>query len=344
MNDLSVGRLLNDVRQLISAARHAVVNSVNQAMVRTYWEIGRRIFEEEQQGKQRADYGKGLIQALSQELTKEFGKGFSTTNLANMRLFYTSFPIFQTVSGKLSWSHYMALLRVDNERARNFYLRECEAAQWSVRQLERQIRSSYFERLLASAHQEIVRAEADASNQEMLMRPQDVIKDPYILEFLDMKENKDYLERDLETALLDKLSDFLLELGRGFAFVARQQRITTESGQHFYIDLVFYNFMLRCFVLIDLKRGQLTHQDIGQMDMYVRMYDEMKRQPDDAPTIGLILCADNDKTVMRYSSLNGSTQLFASKYKFLLPTEEEIRHLLSERSDIPTDRTSNQEI
>ena len=176
----------------------------------------------------------------------------------------------------------------------------------------------------------------------MLMRPQDIIKDPYILEFLDMKENKDYLERDLETALLDKLSDFLLELGRGFAFVARQQRITTESGQHFYIDLVFYNFMLRCFVLIDLKRGQLTHQDIGQMDMYVRMYDELKRQPDDAPTIGLILCADNDKTVMRYSSLNGSTQLFASKYKFLLPTEEEIRHLLSDRCDIPSDGTGNQ--
>lgn len=306
-------------------------------MVHTYWKIGRRIVEEEQQGKQRADYGQGLLRTLSTELSKEFGKGFSASNLANMRQFYITFPIFQTVSGKLSWSHYMTLLRIDNESARNFYLKECEAAQWSVRQLERQIRSSYFERLLASAHQEIVRAEAETANHEMLMRPQDIIKDPYILEFLDMKENKDYLERDLETALLDKLSDFLLELGRGFAFVARQQRITTEGGQHFYIDLVFYNFLLRCFVLIDLKRGQLTHQDIGQMDMYVRMYDELKRQPDDAPTIGLILCADNDKTVMRYSSLNGSTQLFASKYKFLLPTEEEIRLLLSERSRFSSD-------
>lgn len=337
MSDLPAKNLLNDVRQLISAARYSVVNSVNQVMVHTYWKIGQRIVEEEQQGKQRADYGKGLLQTLSTELSKEFGKGFSASNLANMRLFYITFPIFQTVSGKLSWSHYMALLRIDNESARNFYLKECVAAQWSVRQLERQIRSSYFERLLASAHQEIVRAEAEAANHEMLMRPQDIIKDPYILEFLDMKENKDYLERDLETALLDKLSDFLLELGRGFAFVARQQRITTEGGQHFYIDLVFYNFLLRCFVLIDLKRGQLTHQDIGQMDMYVRMYDELKRQPDDAPTIGLILCADNDKTVMRYSSLNGSTQLFASKYKFLLPTEEEIRLLLSERSGTSSD-------
>lgn len=343
MSDLPAMSLLNDVRQLISAARHSVVNSVNQVMVYTYWEIGRRIFEEEQQGKHRADYGKGLIQALSAELSKEFGKGFSTSNLANMRLFYTTFPNFQTVSGKLSWSHYMALLRVDNESARSFYLKECEAAQWSVRQLERQIRSSYFERLLASAHQESVRAEAEAANCEMLMRPQDIIKDPYILEFLDMKENKDYLERDLETALLDKLSDFLLELGRGFAFVARQQRITTEGGQHFYIDLVFYNFLLRCFVLIDLKRGQLTHQDIGQMDMYVRMYDELKRQPDDAPTIGLILCADNDKTVMRYSSLNGSTQLFASKYKFLLPTEDEIRLLLSERIGTTSNRGKRQD-
>lgn len=320
--------LVDDIRHLILSGRTQVVTAVNVAMVSTYWAIGRRIVEEEQQGQARAEYGTYLLQELSHVLTQEFGKGFHVRNLQMIRKFYLTFPIANTLCSQLSWSHYRLLLRLENKEARDFYLKEAAAAQWSVRQLERQMQSFYFERLLASPHKNLVEKEAQATGIQLVNTPEQILKDPFILEFLDLKENKDYLEKDLEEGLTVKLADFLLELGRGFAFVERQQRITTESGDHYYIDLVFYNYLLRCFVLIDLKRGKLSHQDIGQMDMYVRLYEKFKRQEGDNPTVGLILCSDNDKTVMEYSMLKESKQLFASKYQLYLPTQEEVARLL----------------
>ena len=324
--------LVDDIRHLILSGRTQVVTAVNIAMVSTYWAIGRRIVEEEQQGQARAEYGTYLLQELSHVLTQEFGKGFHVRNLQMIRKFYLTFPIANTLCSQLSWSHYRLLLRLENQEARDFYLKDA-AAQWSVRQLERQMQSFYFERLLASPHKNLVKEEALSTGMQLVNTPEQILKDPFILEFLDLKENKDYLERDLEEGLTVKLADFLLELGRGFAFVERQQRITTESGDHYYIDLVFYHYLLRCFVLIDLKRGKLSHQDIGQMDMYVRLYEKFKKQEGDNPTVGLILCSDNDKTVMEYSMLKESKQLFASKYQLYLPTQEEVARLLGNREE-----------
>lgn len=325
--------LVDDIRHLILSGRTQVVTAVNVAMVSTYWAIGQRIVEEEQKGQARAEYGAYLLQELSQVLTQEFGKGFHVRNLQMIRKFYLTFPIANTLCSQLSWSHYRLLLRLENPEARDFYLKEAVAAQWSVRQLERQMQSFYFERLLASSHKNLVKEETQSTGMQLINTPEQILKDPFILEFLDLQENKNYLERDLEEGLTTKLADFLLELGRGFAFVERQQRITTESGDHYYIDLVFYNYLLRCFVLIDLKRGKLSHQDIGQMDMYVRLYENFKRQEGDNPTVGLILCSDNDKTVMEYSMLKESKQLFASKYQLYLPTQEEVARLLGHREE-----------
>lgn len=325
--------LVDDIRHLILSGRTQVVTAVNVAMVSTYWAIGQRIVEEEQKGQARAEYGAYLLQELSQVLTQEFGKGFHVRNLQMIRKFYLTFPIANTLCSQLSWSHYRLLLRLENPEARDFYLKEAVAAQWSVRQLERQMQSFYFERLLASSHKNLVKEETQSTGMQLINTPKQILKDPFILEFLDLQENKNYLERDLEEGLTTKLADFLLELGRGFAFVERQQRITTESGDHYYIDLVFYNYLLRCFVLIDLKRGKLSHQDIGQMDMYVRLYENFKRQEGDNPTVGLILCSDNDKTVMEYSMLKESKQLFASKYQLYLPTQEEVARLLGHREE-----------
>ena len=313
---------INDIKALINEAHQHVVRSVNTVMVITYWEIGRRIVEEEQNGSNRAEYGKYIIESLS-----KFGKGFGETNLKYFRQFYLAFPIRHALRGELSWTHYRQLIRVENEEARAFYLNEAAECGWSSRQLERQINSFYYQRLLASQHQDVVKHEAEQNNTPF--SPEEVLKDPYILEFLDLKENKDYLEVDLETALINKLQDFLLELGKGFSFVARQQRITTEAGKHYYIDLVFYNYLLKCFVLIDLKIGTLTPQDVGQMDLYVRLYEKRKRTDTDNPTIGIILCSQNDETVVQYSMLAESRQLFASQYKLYMPTEEELKKLLS---------------
>ena len=318
---------VSDIKALINEARQHVVRSVNTAMVITYWEIGRRIVEEEQNGSNRAEYGKYLILNLAEALTNEFGNGFNERNLRLMRQFYQSFPIRNTLCTELSWSHYRLLMRVENEESRDFYLKEAVECAWSVRQLERQINSFYYQRLLASQNKEVVQHEAEQNNTSIT--PADVLKDPYILEFLDLKENKDYLEADLETALIDRLQDFLLELGKGFSFVARQQRITTEAGKHYYVDLVFYNYLLKCFVLIDLKIGTLTPQDVGQMDLYVRLYEDQKRTDTDNPTIGIILCSQNDETVVKYSMLAESRQLFASQYKLYMPTEEELKRLIS---------------
>ena len=318
---------ISDIKALINEARQHVVRSVNTAMVITYWEIGRRIVEEEQNGSNRAEYGKYLILNLAEALTNEFGNGFNERNLRLMRQFYQSFPIRNTLCTELSWSHYRLLMRVENEEARDYYLKEAIESSWSVRQLERQINSFYYQRLLASQNKEVVQHEAEQNNTSIT--PADVLKDPYILEFLDLKENKDYLEADLETALINRLQDFLLELGKGFSFVARQQRITTEAGKHYYVDLVFYNYLLKCFVLIDLKIGTLTPQDVGQMDLYVRLYEDQKRTDTDNPTIGIILCSQNDETVVKYSMLAESRQLFASQYKLYMPTEEELKRLIS---------------
>ena len=316
----------SEIRTLIIKAQQHVVRSANTAMVVTYWEIGRRIVEEEQKGSDRAEYGKFLLKDLAKVLTAEFGKGFGETNLKYFRQFYKVFPIRHTLRGELSWSHYRQLIRVDDDKARTFYLKEAAECTWSSRQLERQINTFYYQRLLASNNQDVVRSETKQCNAEV--SPSAILKDPYILEFLDLKENKDYLEADLESALIDRLKDFLLELGKGFSFVARQHRVTTEAGKHYYIDLVFYNYLLKCFVLIDLKIGTLTPQDVGQMDLYVRLYEKLKRTATDNPTLGIILCSQNDETVVKYSMLSESSQLFASQYKLYLPTEEELKQLV----------------
>ena len=317
---------INDISNILHAARKYVASSVNTAMVQAYWLIGKRIVMQEQNGYGRAEYGKQIIEKLSDALTKEFGKGFGITNLKYIRQFYVMFPIGHALRDELSWTHYRLLLRVEDEKARTFYLNEAAENGWSSRQLERQINSFYYQRLLASHNKGVVKHEAEKHNVEI--SPSKLLKDPYVLEFLDIKENSDYLEADLEKALINKLQDFLLELGKGFAFVARQQRITTEAGKHYYVDLVLYNYILKCFVLIDLKTGVLTPQDVGQMDMYVRLYEKQKRTATDNPTIGIILCSQNDKTVVEYSMLSDNKQLFSSQYKLYMPTEEELNRIV----------------
>lgn len=313
--------LYQNIRKLILEAKQKVVVTVNTVMVEVYWQIGRYIIEEEQQGKKRAEYGKQQIKLLAEKLKEEFGSGYDRSNLLRMKNFYRLFPIRDAVRHELSWTHYRSLLRVESEQARNFYIQEAIANNWGTRALDRQIKSLYYERLLSSKERKDVIAEMQEKTKDL--QPEEILKDPYILEFLDLKDQKTYLESELEQALMDKLNEFLLELGKGFAFVGRQKRISTES-KHFYIDLVFYNYILKCFILIDLKVGELTHQDIGQMDMYVRLYEDKYKNADDNPTIGLILCTHKDQTVVKYSVLNENKQLFASKYVLYLPTEAEL--------------------
>jgi predicted nuclease of restriction endonuclease-like (RecB) superfamily len=314
--------LYSEIRVLIETARESIVKSVNWAMVITHWEIGRRIVEEEQYGKERAVYGNFLIANLSAQLTQEFGKGFDARELRKMRQFYLTFPIRDSLRPELSWTHYRLLLRVDDSEARAFYLTESITGGWSSRQLDRQISTAYYQRLLSSKDKSLLQREAAQSNE--LLQPSDFLKEPFVLEFLNI-ETPNYLEKDLENAILNNLQDFLLELGKGFSFVARQQRITTEAGKHYKIDLVFYNYLLKCFVLIDLKIGTLTPQDVGQMDMYVRLYEQQKKPVGDNPTLGIILCSERDDTVVQFSVLNGSEQLFASQYQLYLPTENQLK-------------------
>lgn len=323
--------LLSHIAAVIQQSRQQVQQAVNSAMVQCYWQIGRLIVEHEQQGQARAVYGKQQLQTLSEQLTAEFGKGFDARNLRNMRAFFLAYPNWNAVRTELSWTHYRTLLRVDNPDARDWYQREAAEQYWSARALERQIDKLYYERLLSSRDKAPVRAEAaqkisEEDRQEQQLRPHDVLRDPYILDFLNLPSQQ-LLESDLEQGLLDNLQAFLLELGKGFAFVARQQRIRTED-QDFYIDLVFYHFKLKCFLLIDLKLGKLTHQDVGQMDSYVRIYDKQQRAADDNPTIGLILCSQKSEAVVKYSVLTDSEQLFAAKYLPFLPTEEELKREL----------------
>jgi len=300
-------------------------------MVQTYWNIGRLIVEHEQKGNKRAVYGTQQLQQISDSLTVEFGKGFDVSNLRKMRQFYQVFPIQDAVSLKLSWSHYRRLIRIEDDTARDWYLQESIENNWSSRALDRQIGSLYYERLLSSKEVVPVRDEAKAKTDTLAVDTKNFLRDPYIFDFCNLP-TKSLLESDLEQALMDNLQAFLLELGKGFAFVARQQRLSVEE-QDFYIDLVFYNFKLKCFLLIDLKLGKLTHQDVGQMDTYVRVYDKFHKGDDDNATIGLILCSEKSQAVAKYSVLSDSKQLFSSKYLPFLPSEDELRaELLRERN------------
>ena len=322
--DSDLAPLLGSLGELIRQARQKALRVVDTLHVHTCWHMGRHIIEYEQVGAARAAYGKQLLPTLAKALTLEFGKGFDTSNLRYMRLFYQAFPKCDALRHELSWTHYRTLLRVENDSARQWYMNECAVLNWSTRALERQIGTLYYERLLVSQDRTAVKQEAATNVAPLNKSPREFVRDPVLLEFWGMPTVTGLFETGLEQALIDHLQGFLLELGKGFAFVARQQRISTES-KDFYVDLVFYNYLLKCFVIFDLKRGELTHQDIGQMDMYVRLYDDLKRGPEDCPTVGIILCAQKDASVVRYSVLNDNEQLFASKYTLILPTEDELR-------------------
>jgi predicted nuclease of restriction endonuclease-like (RecB) superfamily len=321
MNEVVDLQFYSQIRDILSAARNKVYSAANFAMVEAYWHIGKSIVEK-QGGETRAEYGAGLIAELSARMTVDFGKGFTATNLKYMRQFYLAFPIGHTLRDQLSWSHYRLLMRVENEQARQFYLDECAKSVWSTRQLERQINSFFYERLLSSQNKNEVAAEIQILAPAKT--PEDIIRDPYVLEFLGLEPSASFFESDLEQALIEHLQKFLLELGRGFSFVARQKRFTFD-GRHFYIDLVFYNYLLKCFVLIDLKLGDLSHQDLGQMQMYVNYYTREMMNEGDNPPIGIVLCADKSDTVVKYTLPEQNTQIFASKYKLYLPTEDELR-------------------
>ncbi len=316
--------LLGRLRGLIQEARQHALRAVDVVQVRTCWEVGRHIVEFEQGGADRAKYGTKLLPRLADRLTAEFGRGFDASNLRYMRLFYGVFPNCDALRHELSWTHYRTLLRLDDPQARTWYMREAAEQNWSSRALVRQIGTLYYERLLASKDRRSVRKEAHHKLAAYKPTPREFVRDPVLLEFLGLPNTGKLLESGLEQSLIENLQAFLLELGKGFAFVARQQRISTES-KDFYVDLIFYNYLLKCFVLFDLKTGELTHQDIGQMDMYVRIYDDQRRGPEDNPTVGIILCAQKDASVVRYSVLQGNEQLFASKYRLVLPSEEELR-------------------
>ena len=319
--------LLADSRNIIETARRFAYKSINVALVQRNWLLGRRIAEEKVDEDGRAEYGKQVIQNLAHQLTMDYGKGFDFSSLYKYLRFYRVFPILDSVSPKcgniLSWTHYRTLLQVNDSVAREWYLNEAAQQAWGVRTLQRNISSQYYQRLLMSQHKDLVEKEM----QELTAPLQDrleFIKNPVIAEFLGLSQNSDFTETELEKSILNNIQKFLMELGKGYAFVARQQHIHTEKEDYF-IDLVFYNFILKCFVLVDLKTSKITHQDVGQMDMYVRMFDSLKRTEGDNPTLGIILCADTDSDIAKYSILHGNEQLFASKYTLYLPSEEELR-------------------
>lgn len=364
--------LYKEIKAILTEARQSAYRSVNFVMVIAYWEVGKRIVTHEQGGAKRAGYGEAVLKELSQQLTKDFGKGFSLTSLKDFRQFYLTFPetekshalrgqlpeqekqkshavrghlqkpsekqkpsalpresitdgdflIRNALRAELGWTHYRLLMRVENEAARNYYIEEAIAQNWSTRALERQMASFYYERIVSSKKKKEVTAEAKGATDALAALPEDFIKDPYVLEFLNLSADNRFLEKDLEAAIINNLQQFILELGKGYAFVAQQKHL--RAGDDFYIDLVFYNYILKCFVLIDLKLGKLTHQDIGQMDTYVRWFEENEKGSGDNPTLGIILCSEKNETIVKYSVLKDSKKLFASKYKLYLPTEQEL--------------------
>lgn len=321
--------IIDDMQNIINSAQQSAYQTVNVLLIQRNWLLGCRIAEEELNGEDRAKYGAKIIKELSKDLTNIYGKGFTKTNLYSYYSFYKKFPeIFHTACGKsatlLSWSHYRILLQVEDDQVRDWYAKEAVEQTWSVRTLQRNVSSQYYHRMLKSQNKDIVENEMNSIVANYQTDKLEFIKNPVIAEFLGLDTNLDFTESKLESSIISNLQKFLMELGKGYAFVARQQHIHTEK-QDYYIDLVFYNYILKCFVLIDLKTTKITHQDVGQMDMYVRMYDELKKSQDDNPTIGIILCSDTDEDIAKYSVLHGNEQLFASKYKLYLPTEEELR-------------------
>ena len=327
VESLSQASLYESIRSLLLASRTQVRQTVNTAMVQTYWHIGRMIVEDEQGGQKRAAYGKQVLPELARKLSDEFGVGFDVSNLRNMRRFYQAFPIRETLSPELSWSAYLSLIRIANPQAREWYAKEAAEQGWSVRALDRQISTLYYERLLSTqdkAKAQVQDEAADNIAKDAAPDPRDFIRDPYVLEFLGAPAVPALYEKDLEQGLLNQLQTFLLELGKGFAFVSRQKHLRVE-GEDCFIDLVFYNYVLKCFVLVDLKVGKLAHQDVGQMDMYVRVFDEQHRQESDNPTLGLILRSERNAAVAKYSQLADKAQLFASKYQALMPSEAELQ-------------------
>ena len=321
-----------NIKTVLAETRSKVANAINSAMVQVYWEIGREINEAI---GERAEYGKQLLKFLAEQLTADFGKGFKVSNLRNMRQFHRAFPIRHALRSELSWTHYRSLMRIEEPKRRDFYLIESAESGWTARQLDRQINTFFYERLLATQKS----GQESVANEIFKLEPKteadNILKDPYVLEFLDLQEDKSYHESELEQALMDSLQDFLLELGKGFSFVSRQKRITTDHGNHYYIDLVFYNYILKCFVVIDLKTGALSYQDIGQIDFYTRLFDEKVKQDNDAPTIGIVLCTDKDESMVKYSVLSDKENLYVANYLAYLPTEEELQAKLQrERENI----------
>lgn len=313
--------IIHEIKSLIANAKESAIRSVDLHRTIMYWHIGERIFNEEQQGKDRADYGNYLIKYLSQQLLPEFGSGFSYRNLHWYRQFYRTFPIVNSLRSQLSWTHYRLLLSIDNEDKREYYIAETVKNNWSVRQMERQINSQLFERLLLSNDKESVLA--IARNEVIPTNPNEIIKDPLILEFLGLKRESAYYEKDFEQAIITNLQDFLLELGNGFSFVSRQKRIHLD-GDEFFIDLVFYNRLLQCFVLFEIKTHKLTHEDLGQLQMYVNYYDRVEKVAHEKPTIGILLCADKNDVVVKYSLPENNNSILASQYQLYLPTEEQL--------------------
>ena len=307
----NINPIFEEIRDLINNSRNRVYSTVNTEMLSLYWNIG-KIIMEIQQGNERASYGDSVLNKLSQKLTAEFGKGFSKRNLERMRKFYIYFPIATTVSTQLSWSHYLEIIKIEEEAKRNFYIKETINSRWSVRELQRQIGSLLYERLLISSNKNKVLELSEKGHE--ITESKDLVKDPFVLEFLDIKENTDYLESDLEKNILEHLKEFLLELGKGFMFVGSQVRLTLEED-HFYPDLVFYNRLLKCFVIIDLKIGKVTHQDIGQMQMYVNYYDREIKSDDENPTVGILLSTLKNKTVVKYTLPEDNKNIFSSSYK-----------------------------
>ena len=320
----------NNIKELLEQARKRIYQNIQNEMVFTYWHIGKMIIEK-QGGEKRAKYGDNLIKELSIRMTNDFGKGFDIANLRNMRQFYLVFQKRDTVCSELSWSHYRLLMRLDDNNARRFYVKEAIAGNWSVRQLEREINTFSYQRYLAShGNHDVV---DDTAKRELPSEPQSIVKDPYVLDFLGLKPDSSFYEKDLESALITHLNEFLLELGNGFAFVARQKRFDMD-GRNFYVDLVLYNYKLKCFVLIDLKRGDLTHQDIGQMQMYVNYYTRELMEPGDNPPIGIVLCADKSDTLVRYTLPLDNKQIYASKYMLYLPKEEELQNEINKQIEL----------